>query len=103
MLVTDAAVRAHLRIDAGEDVSLYVSAAEEAASQYLNRAIYEDVTSQGTDAAGIVVNDAIRAAILLTVGHLYANRESVVTGTISTELTMTTRYLLGPYRILMGV
>lgn len=103
MLVTDAVVRAHLHIDAGEDVSLYVSAAEEAAGQYLNRAIYADVTAQGADLVGIVVNDAIRAAILLTIGHLYANRESVVTGTIATELPMTTRYLLDPYRAGMGV
>jgi hypothetical protein len=30
--------------------------------------------------AGIVVNHELRAAVLLTVGHLYRNREAVITG-----------------------
>ncbi|WP_273861927.1 head-tail connector protein [Pseudomonas sp. LA5] len=54
-------------------------------------------------AQGIVINDAIQAACLLSLGHLYANREDVVTGTITAELPMGSRWLLGPYRTGLGV
>lgn len=54
-------------------------------------------------ARGIVINDAIRAACLLSLGHLYANREDVVTGTITAELPMGSRWLLNPYRTGLGV
>lgn len=43
--------------------------------------------------------EPIRQAILLTVGHLYANRESVVVGTIATELPQGAYALLFPYRV----
>jgi hypothetical protein len=55
------------------------------------------------DEFGIVTNKAIEAACLLKLGHLYANREEVVTGTIATELPLTSKSLLAPYRIGMGV
>jgi hypothetical protein len=55
------------------------------------------------DAYGIVINPAITAACLLKLGHLFANREEVVTGTIATELPMASRSLLMPYRIRMGL
>ncbi len=54
-------------------------------------------------AQGIVINDAIQAACLLALGHLYANREDVVIGTITAELPMGSRWLLGPYRTGLGV
>ena len=41
----------------------------------------------------------VRAALLLIIGHLYANRESVVLGTISSELPMGVSMLLEPYKI----
>lgn len=54
-------------------------------------------------ANGRVITDAIQAACLLALGHLYANREDVVTGAISTELPMNSRWLLNPYRTGLGV
>lgn len=54
-------------------------------------------------ARGIVINDAIQAACLLALGHLYANREDVVIGTSTAELPMGSRWLLGPYRTGLGV
>ena len=42
--------------------------------------------------------EPVRQSILLTVGHFYANRESVVTGTIATELPQAAQALLFPYR-----
>lgn len=54
-------------------------------------------------AYGMVINPAIQAACLLKLGHLFANREEVVTGTIATELPLASQHLLMPYRIRMGV
>lgn len=54
-------------------------------------------------AYGMVLNPSIQAACLLKLGHLFANREEVVTGTIATELPLASQYLLMPYRIRMGV
>lgn len=44
----------------------------------------------------------LRQAMLLLIGHLYAHREAVIVGTISSVLPMTVEYLLGPYRMLLG-
>lgn len=54
-------------------------------------------------AYGMVLNPAIQAACLLKLGHLFANREEVVTGITATELPVASRHLLTPYRIRMGV
>ena len=62
--------------------------------------VYEEIEM---DDCGIVINAAITAACLLKLGHLFANREEVVTGTIATELPIASRSLLMPYRIRMGV
>lgn len=110
MLVTDEQVRDHLRIDTGENVSVYVGAAQESAQQFLNRRVY--ASSQDLEAAVLegtagmepmIVNDAIRSAILLILGHLYANREEVVIGASAIQLPMASQYLLQPYRKGMGV
>lgn len=45
----------------------------------------------------------IKAAILLTVGSLYANREDVVVGQTTASLPLTSEYLLRPYRIHTGM
>ena len=45
----------------------------------------------------------IRAAILLSVGHLYENREASVIGAAVNELPLGVTYLLQPYRRRMGV
>ena len=48
---------------------------------------------------GIVVNEAIKAAVLLTVGHLYANREDVVIGASVAALPNGADFLLQPYKV----
>jgi uncharacterized phage protein (predicted DNA packaging) len=139
----------HLRVDGSEEDSLigvYLGAAEESASQYIERNIYTDstalsaaivaapaaleVASTAYDAAvaaaetqaatdgadfaycaamsetrktlaGVVVNASIRAAVLLTLGHLYANREAVTVtnGQNAAELPLGVRHLLAPFRL----
>jgi len=68
------------------------------------RFVYDEALELAARTArGMVVNKAIEAACLLKLGHLYANREEVVSGTIATELPLTSKSLLAPYRIGMGV
>lgn len=55
------------------------------------------------DDHGIVINAAITAASLIKLGHLFANREEVVTGTTATELPLASKSLMMPYRVRMGV
>lgn len=50
---------------------------------------------------GITANASIYAAVRLTLGHLFENRESAVTGTISSELPFGPTQLLRPYRRVM--
>lgn len=51
--------------------------------------------------AGVVINASIRAAVLLTLGHLYANREAVTVtnGQNAAELPMGVKSLLNPYKL----
>lgn len=106
MLLDLATVKLHLHeTDTAQDalIGIYMLAAEEFAMQFLGRTVYANSTAQGTDTAGIVINPAIQAALLLIVGHLYANREDVVVGVSATQLPNGAQYLLQPYRIGMGV
>ena len=48
---------------------------------------------------GILVNDQIKAAVLLTVGSLYAQREDVVVGASVAALPNGADYLLQPYKV----
>lgn len=54
-------------------------------------------------AYGMVLNPVIQAACLLKLGHLFANREEVVTGSTAVELPLASQHLLMPHRIRMGV
>lgn len=113
MLITPEQAMAHLRIDSTDDaadLALKTEAAEQLASEYLNRQLF--ASQPELDAAVLagtageqpmVVNSLVRAAILLILGHLHANREDVVVGTIATELPQGSRSLLAPYRVGMGV
>ena len=66
MILDLATVKQHLRAeDDAEDalIGLYALAAEESAVAFLNRAVYANEAEQGADAAGIVLNAAITAAV----------------------------------------
>lgn len=47
---------------------------------------------------GIVVTDAIKSAVLLIVGHLYANRENSTVGLTVSLLPNGAEFLLQPYK-----
>lgn len=48
---------------------------------------------------GMVVNEAIKAAVLLIVGHLYVNREDVVAGVSVAQMPNGAEWLLQPYKV----
>lgn len=151
----------HLRVVSGEEdeaVQLYIDAAEERATQLLQRGIYVDagaLTGARTTAPGalenslaaiavdreaamvvedcdvrcalladldarradalsafryamrgIVANEAIRSAILLTTGHLFEHREEIVAEQgvmVAIDMPVAARTLLQPYRVGLGV
>lgn len=71
--------------------------------EHARQALAEAYDQADAIAYGMVLNPAIQSACLLKLGHLFANREEVVTGTIATELPLASQHLLMPYRIRMGV
>jgi len=99
--VTLSEAKAHLRVDhdAEDDlISGLIDAAEDYVSRYLERPLpWED-----EDGHPVPVPAAVRAAILLIVGDLYANREGRFVGTTQTD-NPAVQMLLGPYRLGMGV
>lgn len=60
-------------------------------------AVLIEVTGGYGDASD--VPEPIKSAIKLHAGHLYANREDVVTGTIATKLPVGVERILDPYRL----
>ncbi|KEY88688.1 head-tail connector protein [Pseudomonas capeferrum] len=104
--------RHHLRDpdDDDEYLVLLIEAAEGQAMDYLNRRFYADqqaldeaIAADDAGESPMVCNKQIKAACLLILGHLYANREDVVTGTIATELPQGSKALLTPHRIGWGI
>lgn len=98
----------HLRVDGDEEdtlIALMLEASEHSCLTYLNRGVYADADAldASADKDGIVTNQAIHAAILLLLGHLYTNREDVVVGVPANKLPQGSRWLLNPYRFLPGV
>lgn len=88
-----------------------VAAAESEQDHVLRRRLLEHARQALADAYdqadaiayGMVLNPSIQAACLLKLGHLFANREEVVTGSTAVELPLASQHLLMPYRIRMGV
>ena len=113
MLVTLEEAIGHVRCEPGvedELITLYSRAAEQFAMDYLNRQVFADkaaldaaVLAGNAGANPAIVNYAIKAAILLMLGHLYANREDVVAGVSVAQLPNGARSLLRPHRIVNGV
>ena len=80
-------IKLHLRVDGDEEDGLigsYLNAAVEYVQQHCDRRL--DDVPEGPEQ--MALTDDVKQAILLLVGHWYANRESVVVGTISAEVPM---------------
>lgn len=106
-------VKSHLRVTwADEDqlIGIYHAAAEGSAISFLNRKVFTDqaaleaaVTAGTAGDDPMVANAEFHAAVLLTAGHLYVNREQVVLGVTAVDLPMGARDFLQPYRVGLGV
>ncbi|MFZ5338746.1 head-tail connector protein [Enterobacter asburiae] len=99
-------VKQHCRIDTdftGDDalLTLYTGAAARYVQTWTRRTLYEKEDSPGCadDPDSILLNDDVKAAMLLLVGHWYANRETVSVGQTVAEVPFAVEALLQPYRI----
>lgn len=95
-------VKSHLRVDGDEEDSLiqgYTDAAFSAFEQWTNRKLIAEGEPVPEPVRNVlVITKAIRQGALLLIGHWYSARETVVTGTIATEMPMATQALWGPHR-----
>ena len=104
MLLTLDLIHQQCRIvGADEDqlLELYESAAQQHIENQLDRKLFADKVPEDV-ANGLVINSAIKQAMLMTIAHWYEHRESVVVGVVSKEIEEGTWRLIQPYRI-MGV
>lgn len=88
-----ALVKEHLRVDDAEDDSLigaYLNAAIEYVQQHCDRRIVDAPET----AAQMALTDDVQQAILLLVGHWYANREDVVVSATANRVPMGVEALL---------
>jgi uncharacterized phage protein (predicted DNA packaging) len=89
-----ARVKLHLRLDGDEEDSIvigYIEAAKAHVAMHCDRALVEADPS-GPEEMGLTPD--VEQAILLLVGHWYANREAVVVGTISSAVPLAVERLL---------
>jgi len=87
----DAAIEA---AQAMTDDALQVAATQAAENAWLKACVTHRQTMDG-----MVVNEAIKAAVLLIVGSLYTQREDAVVGVSVEQLPNGAEWLLAPYRV----
>ncbi|HBR1194836.1 TPA: phage gp6-like head-tail connector protein [Klebsiella pneumoniae] len=99
-------VKEHCRVDSdftGDDalLNLYTGAAARYVETWTRRKLYESEESPGyaEDADSILPGGDVKAAMLLLIGHWYANRETVSVGQTVAEVPFAVEALLQPYRI----
>lgn len=99
-------VRSHCRIDddfTDDDnlLEIYTGAAARYVETWTRRKLYKTNDEPGfaDDEDRLLLNEDVRTAMLLLVGHWYANREAVVSGNTPAELPLAVEALLQPYRI----
>ena len=99
-------VKEHCRVDSdftGDDalLNLYTGAAARYVETWTRRKLYEAEESPGyaEDADSILPGGDVKAAMLLLIGHWYANRETVSGGQTVAEVPFAVEALLQPYRI----
>lgn len=93
-MINLARVKLHLRVDGDEEdmvIAGYFEAAKSHVAMHCDRILVE-AEPVGPDEMGLTPD--VEQAILLLVGHWYANREAVVIGTISTAVPLAVDRLL---------
>ncbi|HHQ6553286.1 TPA: head-tail connector protein [Serratia fonticola] len=99
-------VKQHCRIESdftGDDtlIETYTRAATRYVETWTRRKLYKTADDAGyaEDEDSLLLGDDVVSAMLLLIGHWYANRETVNIGNITSELPFATTALLQPYRI----
>lgn len=91
-----ARVKLHLKVDGDEEdllITGYFEAAKSHVAMHCDRELVDSAPA-GPEQMGFTPD--VEQAVLLLVGHWYANREAVVTGTISTAVPLAVDRLLWP-------
>lgn len=104
MLIDIDLIKQHCRIDSEEEDELleqYGQAAQAFIEIHLQRALFADEVPEDVS-NGLVINAAIKQAMLMLIGHWYEHRESVVIGATTKEIELGVWRLIQPYRQ-MGV
>ncbi|CAB5583348.1 Phage gp6-like head-tail connector protein [Pseudomonas putida] len=89
-----ATVKMHLRVDGDEEDALiggYVAAAKAHVEQHCDRKLVE---TDPVEPEEMGLTSDVEQAVLLLVGHWYANREAVVIGTSASEVPLAVDRLL---------
>ncbi|MBK0032745.1 phage gp6-like head-tail connector protein [Erwinia sp. S43] len=99
-------IKAHCRLepDFVEDDTIleaYNRASWRYIEKWTRRKLYSLNTDPGfdTDEDRLLLDDDIRVAMLLLIGHWYENREGVTVGVTATTVPLAVDALLQPYRI----
>lgn len=94
MYITLDEAKAHCRVDI-EDDDNYITELIDVAEQVISNEISDNLADV---AVGGILPSALKQAVLLTIGHFYNTRESVVYGTTPSKVPMTVDYLIAPYK-----
>lgn len=101
-------VKTHCRIDdddTSEDdlLTIYIGAAKRHVENFTRRTLYATNTDPGfeSDEDRLLLDDDVRTAMLLLVGHWFANREAVSDKSLS-EIPLAVNALLQPW-VIYGV
>ncbi len=80
---------------------IYIGSAKRYVETWTRRTLYLLNTDPGfdTDENRLLLDDDIRSAMLLLIGHWYANREAVNIGNITSSIPFAVESLLQPHRI----
>ena len=99
-------VKTHCRIDdddTSEDdlLTIYIGAAKRHVENFTRRTLYATNTDPGfeSDEDRLLLDDDVRTAMLLLVGHWHENREASISGVSISTLPLAVDALLQPYRI----
>lgn len=106
MMLTVEQVKLHCRIDGSDtDEDAWISARIKAASRYVEtytrRKLFDSVDDDNylSEPFRLLYDADIETAMLMLVGHWYANREAVITNGSSSTVDLAVDSLLQPYRI----
>lgn len=101
-MIDPSVVKVHLRVDHDDEDALiegYTEAAISAFETWTNRTLVApDGSLPDPVGSALIMTKAIKQGALLLIGHWYSSRETVVIGTITSELPMATNALWKPHR-----